>query len=113
MNAKKYKVQFTQSGKDDMRGMKEYILRTFQYRELGQNFTKKMKKAVEKLKVFPTGYDAIDLRYKGYEIYLKPYQNHLFFFVVDEQGATVTVLRVLQDGMNWQHIMKRWLKSNS
>lgn len=60
MNAKKYRVQFTQSGKDDMRGMKEYILRTFQYRELGQNFTKKMKKAVEKLKVFPTGYDAID-----------------------------------------------------
>lgn len=50
-----------------MRKMKKYILETFKYCELGENFTKKM---------------------------------------------TVTVLRVMQDGMDWQFILKRWLKEN-
>lgn len=112
MEVKKYKIQFTKSSKDDIREMKEYILRTFCYWELGESFSKKMRKAVEKLKVLPTGYDTIDFAYRGYKIYLKPYQTYLFFFVVDEPKRTVTILRVLQDGMNWQHIMKRWLRSN-
>lgn len=33
--------------------MKKYILYTFKYRELGENFTKKMKEAVAGLKVMP------------------------------------------------------------
>ena len=111
MEVKKYKVQFTESSRDDMRGMKEYILRTFCYRELGENFTRKMRKAVEKLKIMPMGYDALDFEYKGYKIYLKPYMTYLFFYIVEESKSTVTILRILQDGMNWQHVMKRWLKS--
>lgn len=37
-------------GRDDMRKMKKYILDTFKYRELGENFTKKMKEAAKELK---------------------------------------------------------------
>jgi hypothetical protein len=36
----------------------------------------------------------------------------LFFYVVDEEKQKVTVLRVLQDGMNWKIIIKRWLEEN-
>lgn len=37
----KYKIEYTFSSRDDMRKMKKYILDTFEYRELGENFTKK------------------------------------------------------------------------
>lgn len=92
--------------------MKEYILNTFKYRELGENFTKKMKEAVKEIKKLPTGYSQIGLQYRGYDIYIKPYRTYLFFYVIDEQRRTVTMLRVLQDGMNWEYIIKQWIREN-
>lgn len=105
-----YKIKYTRSSAQDIRNMKEYILRTFKYRELGERFTEKMKVATSKLKTFPKGYGTIDFQYRGYDIYLKPYRTYLFFYIVDEANATVTILRVLQDGMNWKFILKRWLE---
>lgn len=54
-----YKVVYSYSSRDDMRNMKRYIFDTFKYRELGENFTKKMKDAAEGLKILPTGFDTI------------------------------------------------------
>ena len=56
--------------------MKKYILENFKYRELGENFTKKIKTAVEGLKAFPKGHNATGIRYRGYDIYLKPYRTY-------------------------------------
>jgi len=112
MKIGKYKIEYTFSSRDDMRKMKKYILDTFKYRELGENFTKKMKDAANELKKLPTAFDTIGLHYRGYDIHLKPYRTYLFFYVVDNEKMTVTVLRVLQDGMNWEFILKRWLKEN-
>lgn len=83
---------------------------TFKYRELEENFTKKMKEATEGLKTLPTGFDTVGFQYRGYDIHMKPYRTYLFFYVVDNEKKTVTVLRVMQDGMDWQFILKRWLK---
>lgn len=112
MKMDKYKIEYTFSSRDDMRKMKKYILDTFKYHELGENFTKKMKEAAEGLKTLPTGYDTVGFQYRGYAIHLKPYRTYLFFYVVDTEKKTVTVLRVMQDGMDWQFILKRWLKEN-
>ncbi len=112
MKSDKYKIEYTFSSRDDMRKMKKYILDTFKYRELGENFTKKMKEAAEGLKTLPTGFDTIEFQYRGYDIYMKPYRTYLFFYVVDEDKKIVTVLRVMQDGMDWQFILKRWLKDS-
>ncbi len=71
-----------------------------------------MKEATDGLKIVPMGFDTIGLRYRGYDIYLKPYKSYLFFYVVDEETSTVTVLRVLQDGMNWEFILEKWLRNN-
>lgn len=57
MKIGKYKIEYTFSSRDDMRKMKKYILDTFKYRELGDNFTKKMKDAANKLKKLPTAFD--------------------------------------------------------
>ncbi|MDE6252289.1 MAG: type II toxin-antitoxin system RelE/ParE family toxin [Lachnospiraceae bacterium] len=44
---------------------------------------------------------------------MKPQSNHLLFYTVDEETQTVTVLRVLQDGMDWEYIIEQWIKQNS
>ncbi len=106
---KKYKIKYTYSSRDDLRGMKKYILDNFQYRELGENFTKKIKTAVDGLRALPRGHNTTGIHYRGYDIYLKPYRAYLLFYIVDDDLSVVTVLRVLQDGMNWQYILKRWI----
>lgn len=63
---KKYKIKYTYSSRDDIRGMKKYILENLKYRELGENFIKKIKTAVDSLKAFPRG-----IHYRGHDIYLK------------------------------------------
>lgn len=105
-----YSVKYTYSARDDMLGMKKYILDTFKYRELGDSFIKKMKEAEKSLNVLPAGYNTVGFQYRGYDIHMKPYKSYLFFYVIDEEKAVLTVLRVLQDGMNWEYILKRWLR---
>ena len=41
---------------------------------------------------------------------MKPCESYLLFYTVDEAVKTVTVLRVMQDGMDWQYIINRWLR---
>lgn len=36
-----------------------------------------------------------------------------WIYTVDEAAKTVTVLRVMQDGMDWQYIINRWLRENA
>ena len=95
-----------------MRKMKKYIMDAFKYREFGENFTKKMKEATEGLKMLPAGFDTVGLQYRGYDIHLKPFGAYLFFYIVDDEKKTVTVLRVMQDGMDWQFKLKQWLKDD-
>lgn len=111
MRVKKYEIRYTYSSRDDMRSMKKYILDNFKYRELGESFSKKVKEATDGLKILPKGFDAIGFQYRGYDIHLKPYKSYLFFYVIDEETATVTILRVFQDGMNWKFILEKWLKN--
>ena len=110
---KKYKVKYTYSSRDDIRGMKKYILDNFKYRELGENFTKKIKTAVDGLKSLPESHNTTGILYRGYNIYLKPYRTYLLFYIVDEELLTVTILRILKDGMNWQYILNRWIQEQN
>lgn len=91
---------------------KKYIIDTFKYREVGENFSKKIKKAAKELEVLPQGYSRTEFAYRGYDIYMKPPNTYLLFYTIDEIGQVVTVLRVLQDGMDWEYIIKRWIREN-
>lgn len=44
---------------------------------------------------------------------MKPKRGYLIFYTVKEQDATVVVLRVLQDRMDWKYILKRWADENA
>ena len=110
--AKRYKVVIAQSGKMDVMNKKRYIIENFRYREYAQNFSAKIKKAAQELDTLPTGYGTTGFQYRGYDIYMKPNSNHLLFYTVDEAKMVVTVLRVLQDGMDWEYIIGNWIESN-
>lgn len=53
-----------------MRKMKRYILDTFKHRELGENFTTKMKAAAKELRMLPVGHKTVGFQYHGYDIHL-------------------------------------------
>lgn len=110
---KRYKVVIAQSGKMDVMNKKRYIIDNFKYRDYAQNFSAKIKKAAQKLSTLPTGYGTTGFQYRGYNIYMKPISNHLLFYTIDEEKMVVTVLRVLQDGMDWEYIIKHWIESNA
>ena len=109
----RYKVVIAQSGKLDVKNKKRYIIENFKYREYAENFSRKIKKAAQELDTLPTGYNTTGFQYRGYDIYIKPQSNHLLFYTVDEENMVVTVLRVLQDGMDWEYIIQRWIKRNA
>lgn len=96
----------------DVKQKKRYILQHFRYREYAENFSRKMKQAVKKLDILPAGHEDTGFRYRGYSIYLLPVSDHLLFYTVDDLTYTVTVLRVLQEGMDWQYIIQQWIKEN-
>lgn len=112
MSDKKYKIVIAQSGKMDVKEKKKYILQYFKYREYAEIFSKRIKKAAKQLDTFPVGREKTGFQYRGYDIYIEPSENHLLFYVVNESIATVTILRVLQDGMDWKNIIQRWIREN-
>ena len=105
-----YRVMIAQSGKEDIKERKRYILSKLRYRTLAENFTQKIKKAVQSLDTLPTGYELTGFQHRGYVIYYKPYQTYLLFFIVDDSRKEVIVLRVLQDQQNWKYIIREWIK---
>ncbi len=110
--AKRYKVVIAQSGKIDVMNKKRYIIENFKYRDYAQNFSAKIKKAAQEPDTLPNGYATTGFQYRGYDIYMKPNSNHLLFYTIDEEKMVVTVLRVLQDGMDWEYIIGHWIESN-
>ena len=63
--------------------------------------------------MLPNRYMTTGFQYRGYDIYLKPKNGHLLFYTIDDTDMIVTVLRVLQDGMDWEYIIGQWIEINS
>ena len=107
---KNYMVRFVPSARNDLARMKRYILNKFKYPQYGINFDAKIKRATDSIKNSPTSFRVTGFTYRGYDIYMRSINTHLFFYIVDYD--TISILRVLKDGMNWEYIMKLWLDGN-
>ncbi|MBQ9885659.1 MAG: type II toxin-antitoxin system RelE/ParE family toxin [Lachnospiraceae bacterium] len=105
----RYEVLISDSAKRDIKAIKKYILDTFGYRELAEDFSKKIKRMIKSLEVFPNGHQSTGLWYRAYNIYLMPRSTYLFFYIVNEDLRMVTIVRVMHDGMDWQNIIKQLL----
>lgn len=101
---KKYKILLSKDALQDIKNTKAYILKQFRYREYAENFSRKIKTAIKALTPFAEGYQTTGFVIEGLEVYYKPCDTYLIFFVV--QDITVTVIRVLKDRMYWQAIIR-------
>lgn len=111
MRFKKYHIEYTYSSQSDVRRMRKYIIENFKYLEYAENFDKKILNALEKIENAPLIYKPTEFYYRGYRIYMRCIDSHLFFYIVENE--TIVLLRVLKDGMNWQYIINLWLKKNN
>ena len=112
MPARSYKLTFTDAAKEDQKNFKRYILKQFKYKKYGENFDIKMRSAYKAIKTINNSIDSLKIVYKGYEVFLLPHKTYLFFYIVDERLKAITVLRVMQDGMNWMPLILRWISQN-
>ena len=89
----------------DIRETKQYILARFKYRGYAENFSKKIRKAIQQLDIFPTSYKKTGCKIDGLEVCYKPYSTYLIFFVIEDD--TVFVIRVLKDRVFWQKVIQK------
>lgn len=112
MSFKNYSLTFAKSAVEDQIELKKYILQHFLYEEYGDNFDAKMKSAALYIKNTASAIRPTSFYYRGYVIYMLVHKTYLFFYVVDEDKSTITVLRILNDGRDWMSIIKKWLRKN-
>jgi len=91
--------------------MKRYILNEFKYFEYGLNFDNKIKEATTIIRSVPKSSKVTEFRYRELDIYMRCVKSYLYFYVVENK--TIIILRVLKEGMNWEYIMKLWVKQHS
>ena len=102
---KKYKIVISKEALNDIASFKRYILRKFRYREYAENFSLKIKKAIQKINIFPKANKKTEYKIEGLDIYYKPCDTYLIFYAIDEQ--TVSIVRVLKDRMYWQRVIEQ------
>ncbi|SDI78003.1 ParE toxin of type II toxin-antitoxin system, parDE [Pseudobutyrivibrio sp. 49] len=112
MALKNYSLTFAKSALEDQIELKTYILEHFMYEEYGDNFDAKMKSAALYIKNTASSIRPTSFYYRGYVIYMLVHKSYLFFYVVNEDKAVITVLRILNDGRDWMSIIKKWLRKN-
>lgn len=100
-----YKIVLSRDALDDISSIKKYILNNFGYREYAEKFSKKIKEAIQKIKLFPKSYKKTEYSIEGLDVYFKPYDTYLIFFVINE--STITIIRILKDRMYWQSIIEQ------
>lgn len=75
---------------------------------MAETFSQKIKNSIKSLENFPEGYSPTGFSYRGYEIFLKPTDTYLIFYTIHQGSRTITILRVMQDRMNWKYHLRLW-----
>ena len=105
-----YTIRFVPNARKDLVQMKTYILNEFKYPQYGVNFDKKIREVLMIIKKSPKSFKNTQLIYMGLNIYMNNVKSYLFFYVVD--NTNIWILRVLKERMNWENILKIWIKQN-
>ena len=101
----KYNIVLSKEALKDISSFKRYILKKFKYREYADNFSIKIKQAIQKINIFPKANKKTEYRIEELDIYYKPFDTYLIFFAIDKR--TISILRVLKDRMYWQCVIEQ------
>ena len=105
----KYKVNYTESSKRDLRGIYEYIANHFIEPETAADLTRRIQDDILKLDENPERYKVYDEEpWKSQGLRYFPVDNYEIFYVVKEYE--VDVVRIMYGGMDIGKQLRRTLE---
>ncbi|MDO5546628.1 MAG: type II toxin-antitoxin system RelE/ParE family toxin [Eubacteriales bacterium] len=106
----KYRVQFTDTAREDLRALAFHIAEVSGDKELAKRFVRELQKSCEILETYPESgalpRDRV-LKSAGYRFLV--YKEYLTFYTVDKERSVVTVLAVFNGRKDYMRVMKRFL----
>lgn len=103
---KKFNVYLTQPAADDLKGISDYIAHELREPSVARKLVGKIKKTVMSLAEMPTRHALVadeELALQGIRKLIM--NNYIVFYVVSEEEATVTVIRILYGRRNWINLL--------
>ena len=103
----RYRVQYSPAAYEDLRAIYRYIAWELQAEATAQNQTARIRRAVRTLDRFPHRHPTIDWEpWMSMGVHKVPVDNYYVFYRVDEDRATVTILRIFYAGRDIENIIK-------
>ncbi len=106
MSDKEYALKFTSKAYEDIDDIYGYLSLTLQAGSAAENLMLKLESSIKRLKFFPkSGSPVLEevIRRKGYRKLLV--DNYIVFYLTDEEGSRVIIMRILYGAMNYQGIL--------
>ena len=103
----RYRVQYSPAAYEDLRAIYRYIAWELQAEATAQNQTARIRRAVRTLDNFPRRHPTLDWEpWMSMGLRKMPVDNYYVFYRVDEDRATVTILRIFYAGRDIENIIK-------
>ena len=103
----RYRVQYSPAAYEDLRAVYRYIAWELQAEATAQNQTARIRRAVRTLDSFPRRHPTLDWEpWMSMGLRKMPVDNYYVFYRVDEDRATVTILRIFYAGRDIENIIK-------
>jgi addiction module RelE/StbE family toxin len=105
MGDREYALKFTSKSYEDIDEIYGYLALALQAGGAAENLMLKLESSIRRLKLFPqSGSPVLEevLRRKGYRKLLV--DNYIVFYLIDEEGSRVIIMRILYGAMNYQGI---------
>lgn len=96
-----YQVIYSPEALDDIRKIYSYIAYELQASDTALNQVNRIRKEIRSLYFMPMRYAIVDWEpWKSMQMHKVPVDNYVVYYIVDTKLYTVTVARIVYDGLN-------------
>ena len=101
-----YKIVIEETAENDLVGILSYISDTLHEPNIAFKIYGSIKKEILTLNKMPFSYVVVNEEpYRSMGVRRIPVENYTAFYVVDEEGQTVHIFRILYSRREWQYLL--------
>lgn len=101
-----YKIVIEETAENDLLGILNYIKNTLREPNIAMKIYDSIKKGILSLKQMPFRYALLNEEpYCSMGVRQIPIENYIAFYVVEEEGKTVHIFRILYNRREWQYLL--------
>ena len=101
-----YKIVIEETAENDLLGILNYIKNTLRESNMAMKIYGSIKKGILSLKQMPFRYALLNEEpYRSMGVRQIPIENYIAFYVVEEEGKTVHIFRILYNRREWQYLL--------